>query len=396
MGVMHLGGEYAAQVFQDFDDMEYRIQLARLAGLLHDVGHGPFSHAYDDTVYRMIYPGNPHGHDTHRMLIVKSEFLKPYIENCDIKPSDLRELWEGKDRVMQAIVQGALGADRMDFMLRDAYYSGTTHFGSIASKRLIDNALIAEHDGIPSLHYNLKVLEDIFQSLLGRFYMYRGVYFHKASAAADIIIRKILDAAKIPLNLVERTKNLDDYQFINEYTILGEIMAGSGPELDEAKEFTKRLLTRDLPKLVWEAIMSENQIKAISGNLEEDSKTIAEGQFIKAAKKEAEKQERKSPKIHVINTYPMSTIDTKEFDVGKIFIYDDANSLEKGKTSHTLQEAVNKTTYFRSFLSQVSSERERYVIIRVFADREDSIWLRKFAATRKRDTTGPSIAETSY
>ncbi|MHA2091393.1 MAG: HD domain-containing protein [Candidatus Kariarchaeaceae archaeon] len=396
MGVMHLAGEYAAQVFATYDDLEHRIQLARLGGVLHDVGHGPFSHAYDDTVYRILYPGNPHGHDTHRMFMVKSDYLKPLIENCGVTPKELKDLWEGKDRVMQAIVQGALGADRMDFMLRDAYYSGTTHFGSIASKRLISNALIADHDGIPSLHYNLKVLEDIFQSLLGRFYMYRGVYFHKASAAADILIRKILDAAKLPLNLADRTKDLEEYQYINEYTLLGEIMASQDELLQDAKHFTKRLFTRDLPKLVWEAIMPENQIKAISGDLEEDSRLIAEGQFIKEVRKEAKKQGHNDPNLHVTNTYPMSTIDSKEFDVGNIFIYDDNNILEQGEYSHTLYDAITKTTYFRSFLSQVSSGRERYVILRVFADRDDAKWIRKFAASRERKTSSPSIAETSY
>ncbi|MHA2250864.1 MAG: HD domain-containing protein [Candidatus Kariarchaeaceae archaeon] len=396
MGVMHLAGLYADQVFQDYDDKEHRIQLARLGGLLHDVGHGPFSHAYDDTVYRGIYPGNPHGHDTHRNLIIESDFLKPYIENCGVQTSELSNLWVGKDRVMQSIVQGALGADRMDFMLRDAYYSGTSHFGSIASKRLIDNALIADHDGIPSLHYNLKVLEDIFQSLLGRFYMYRGVYFHKASAAADIIIRKILAAAMDALNLVERTRDLETYQYINEYTILGEIMAGTSPELDEAKHFTQRLFTRDLPKLVWETTKSENQIKTISGNLERDSKTIAHGQFIDLINQEATKQKRPLPPLYVTNTYPMSTIDSKEFEVGNIFIFDDGNTLEQGVTSHTLQDAIDKTTYFRSFISQMSTGRERYVMIRVFADREDAHWIRKFMASRQRVDSSPSIAETSY
>lgn len=396
MGVMHLAGEYANQVFQEYDDQNHRVQLARLGGLLHDIGHGPFSHAYDDTVYPLLYPGNPHGHDAHRNLIVKSEYLKPYVEDCGISPSQLKDLWEGNDRVMQAIVQGALGADRMDFMLRDAYYSGTTHFGSIASKRLIDNALIIDHEGIPSLHYNLKVLEDIFQSLLGRFYMYRGVYFHKASAAADIIIREMLNAAKVPLNLAERTKNLEGYQFMNEYTLLGEIMASKDPELMDAQHFTKRLLTRDIPKLVWEAIMSENQIKTISGDLAEDSKTIAYGQFIKTVNKEAKNRDMAIPNLYITNTYPMSTIDSKEFEVGNIYIYDANNIIEQGKTSHSFQDAINRTTYFRSFLSQVNTVRERFVIIRVFADKDDAKWIRKIVARGKRKETSPSIAETSY
>ncbi len=396
LGVMHLSGQYAEQVFQEYDDKDYRVQLARIGGLLHDVGHGAFSHAYDDTVYRDIYPGNPHGHDTHRLKMIESDFLKPYIENTGISIPDLKDLWEGKDRVMQAITQGALGADRMDFMLRDAYFSGTTHLGSVASRRIISNAMISDHDGIPSLHYDLKVLDDIFQALLGRFYMYRGVYFHKASAASDIIIRKMLTAAKDPLNLAERTKDLTQYQFINEYTLIGEIMSNPSEELNEAKLYCKRLLQRDLPKLIWETTLPEKQVKTITGDLERDSKTIANGRFIEKIKMEAIKRKIEEPNFFVINTYPMSTIDHGEFNVGNIYIYDKNKSLEKGKYSHTLEEAINQTTYFRSFLSQVNTGRERYVMIRVFTDKKDAEWIRAFVKNRDVLVDTPNIAETSY
>ncbi|MCY3411502.1 MAG: HD domain-containing protein [Candidatus Heimdallarchaeota archaeon] len=396
LGVMHMAGQYAEHVFQEFDDKDYRIQLARLGGLLHDIGHGAFSHAYDDTVYREIYPGNPHGHDTHRLKMVESDYLKPYIEATGVSVKDLKDLWEGKDRVMQAITQGALGADRMDFMLRDAFFSGTTHFGLVASRRIISNSLIKEHDGIPSLHYDLKVLDDIFQALLGRFYMYRGVYFHKASAAADILIRKMLFAARDPLNLVERTKDLDTYQWINEYTVVGEIMASNSDEMKEAKYFASRLLQRNLPKLVWETTLPEKQVKTITGNLERDSQTIANGRFIEKINAEADKRGLKHPTFYITNTYPMSTIDHGEFNVGNIFIHDKNKKLESGKFSHTLQEAIDQTTYFRSFLSQVNTGRERYVMIRVFSDREDATWIREFVKGREVIVDEPNIAETSY
>lgn len=396
LGVMHLAGNYAEQVFQDYDDKDHRVQVARLGGLLHDVGHGAFSHAYDDTVYRDLYPGNPHGHDTHRLKMIKSKHLKSLIEDCGVSMKDLKDLWGGKDRVMQAITQGALGADRMDFMLRDAYFSGTTHFGSVASRRIISNALVSDHDGIPSLHYNVKVLDDIFQALLGRFYMYRGVYFHKASAAADIIIRKMLAAAKGPLNLVERTKNLEDYLWVNEYTLIGEIMSSKDEEMNLAKEYCQRLLQRDLPKLIWETTLPEKQVKTITGNLEKDSATIAKGRFIDEIETEAKKRELEKPEFYIINTYPMSTIDHDEFNVGHIYIYDKNKKLEKGKYSHTLEEAINQTTYFRSFLSQVNTGRERYVMIRVFTDKKDAGWIREFVKQRIVSVDSPTIAETSY
>jgi len=396
LGVAQLAGEYAEQVFHDYDDQNYRIQLSRLGGLLHDIGHGPFSHAYDDTVYRELYPGNPHGHDTHRFKIVQSDQLKPLIEGCGVEIKDLIGLWQGEDPVMQAITQGALGADRVDFMLRDGYYAGTTHFGSVAVKRIIDNARIEEHEGVLSLHYNLKVLEDIFQALLGRFYMYRGVYFHKASAAADIMIRKLLNAAKGPLHLADRTRDLEAYQWVNEYTLIGEIMSSTTEELEEARYYTKRLMARELPKLVWEVTLSEKQVTGISGDLERDSHTIARGRIIEKIEKEADRRGIARPRLYVTNTYPMSTIDHQELSVGRIYLYDDSGNLEPGRTSFTLQEAIEKTTYFQSFLSGVRTGRERYVMIRVFSDASDATWIREFVTQETNGSSGPSISETSY
>lgn len=395
LGVAHLSGEYAAQIYQEDDDCDYKIGLARLGGLLHDVGHGPFSHQYDDTVYRDIYPDNPHGHDEHRFKIIHHDLLRPYIEACGIDLKDLEELWKGSDPVLQAITQGALGADRMDFMLRDAYYSGTTHFGSIEVKRIISNALVVDFEGVPSLHYRLKLLEDIFQSLLGRFYMYRSVYFHKASNAADIIVRKMLDAAKDPLNLAERTKDPELYQWVNEYTLIGEIMSNTSPELEEARNYAKRLLSRDLPKLIWETTLRETEVKTISGDLEQDANTIANGQVIQKIKAEAKKRETDPPTLYVTNTYPMSTIDNQEFQIGRIFIYDEKSSLSPGRTSFTFREAIEKTAYFRSFLSSVPTSRERFVMIRVYSDRKDANWIREYLASIRVEK-GSSIAETSY
>ena len=395
LGVAQLAGDYAEKVYKGYDDQDYRTQVARLGGLLHDIAHGPFSHAYDDTVYRELYPGNMHGHDTHRFKLVQSEFLKPLIENCDIELKDLIGLWKGEDPVMQAITQGALGADRVDFMLRDGYYAGTTHFGTVAVKRIIDNARIEDHEGVPSLHYNLKVLEDIFQGLLGRFYMYRSVYFHKASAASDILIRKLLNASKGPLNLASRTDDLEKYQWLNEYTLIGEIMSSTSDEMEEARHYTKRLLARQLPKLVWEVTLSEQQVKGISGDLERDSYTIAHGRIIEKIEAEAKRRGMDKPELYVTNTYPMSTIDHQELAVGKIYIYDVSGNLEPGRASFTLQEAIEKTTYFQSFLSGVHTGRERYVMIRVFTDPKDAKWIREFVNSETKDK-GPNISETSY
>lgn len=394
MGVMHLSGLYAEQIYHGHPKFEHKVQLARLAGLLHDIAHGAFSHAYDDTVYRALYPGNPHGHDTHRMIMIKSDHLRPLIEACGVTPEEIEDLWNGKDRVLQAAVQGALGADRMDFMLRDSYYAGTTHFGTVASTRIISNTLVADHDNSQALHYNYKVLDDIFQALLGRFYMYRGVYFHKASGASDILIRKMLEHASEPLMLPERTRDLELYKDINEYTVIGEIMASKDPELKLAKRYCERLMRRELPKLVWESIVPENVVKTISSDLERGSELIANEKFINEIKKTATELGKKEPVLYVTNTYPMSTLDHAEFTAGHIYIYDKHGSLVPGKTSITLAEAIESTSYFKTFISGLGN-RQRYVMIRVYCDPEDAVWIREKVG-RKFAISEPDIAETSY
>lgn len=63
LGVMHLCGIYAQALYKDRDDCRKRVQIARISGLLHDVGHGPFSHSWDTSVYSKIYPQVHKGHD---------------------------------------------------------------------------------------------------------------------------------------------------------------------------------------------------------------------------------------------------------------------------------------------------------------------------------------------
>ncbi len=397
MGVMHLSGEYASHIFSELpeNEKEHNVQLARLAGLLHDVAHGAFSHAYDDTVYRALYPGNPHGHDEHRYKLIQSEYLKPLIEGCGVDPKEIIDLWTGKDTVLQAIVQGALGADRMDFMLRDSYYAGTTHFGTVASTRIISSTHIHEHEGIPALHYDVKVLDDIFQALLGRFYMYRGVYFHKASSAADILIRHMLAAAMDPLKLPERTADFEKFQFINDSTVVGEIMTSNAEGIEKAREYCTRLLHRKLPKMIWETIVSEKTVRTISTDIEKGSKMIAQSNFLDKLEEEAKKLGKPMPQTYVFNTYPMSTIDHDEFSAGNIYIWDEKERLVPGQKSITFEEAIRSTNYFKPFLLDME-DRQRYIMIRVYADPEDAKWIRKLKIGSVPASKKPNLAETSY
>ena len=90
----------------------------------------------------------------------------------------------------------------------------------------------------------------------------------------------------------------------------------------------------------------------------------------------------------------MSTIDHDEFNAGNIFIWDEKERLVPGKKSITFEEAIRSTNYFKPFLVDME-DRQRYIMIRVYADPEDAKWIRKLKIGIPPPKQ-PNLAETSY
>ncbi|WGS63923.1 HD domain-containing protein [Marinitoga aeolica] len=341
LGVMHISGLYAKKLFEN---NHQKTRILRLAGLLHDLGHGPYSHQFDDVIYKRM--GLKDGHDEYRKKILntklidqayevynklndprtKKDFLKDLslTLNKDIKDKE-KDIKDGLKEVMSMIndlfeaentggspefniVQGPLGADRLDFVLRDSYYAGTRDFGTGDLDRIIRNASIKTVNGKEKLCYNIKIIDNIYTVLFARFMMYKNVYFHKTSRAADQMIQEILRLADDILDLKERVRNLDKFNSLTDQRIINEIeivyeqlyekkdneLFNISPELMQkadkvarAHELVKRLKSRDLWKLLIEIPFSttgldpsvisvsvaENVLKQLKENIEKVMKT---------------------------------------------------------------------------------------------------------------------------
>lgn len=258
---------------------KYFIQLARIGGLLHDIGHGSFSHAFDRTVYKPIYNVQDNGHDHHRFKLIECDLLKPYIEGCGVSTEDLAKVWSStkddlKDpftamyHIINCVVQGPLGADRLDFTMRDSYFTGSTQFGSIADKRIMSKSLIASVNGVWCLCYETGCISNIIQALDSRKNMYNNVYYHHISSASSLLIENMLEYCKDDLKLTERVQDPNQFRYMNDVTIMGEIMALPAEHL--ARINCIRFMNRDLPKLLKEIPYTLLTDKRISVNGDDD------------------------------------------------------------------------------------------------------------------------------
>ncbi|MCS6955529.1 MAG: HD domain-containing protein, partial [Candidatus Calescibacterium sp.] len=171
LGAMNICSMYCQKFIEQkkIDYLEYRV--LRLASLLHDIAHGPFSHQFDETIYKKNNYIN--GHDEFRNKVIL-EFLPYFIEKKitstknnilleelkkeveTFKTSNLKSLlntlfteiikiYQNRDSYKFGIVQGTLGADRLDFIWRDSYFSGIKGFSKGDIERIISNSYIIEN-----------------------------------------------------------------------------------------------------------------------------------------------------------------------------------------------------------------------------------------------------------
>jgi len=275
IGVMKLSGKYIKHLLKKGKNYlpsppekpnEYWIRLARMAGLLHDIGHGPFSHAFDRVVYKDLYGMEDGGHDMHRLMLIEHPILANPIKEAGIDPKELEKVWTATIDspwmyfIIKLIVGGPLGADRMDFILRDSYFSGTPHLGTIALRRIMHNSRIKFHPTLQNwrLCYGFKAIHDIVQALNGRRFMYHGVYLHKTVDASSLLVENMLAKSVTDLKLIEKVLDVDQFLFLNEANIIGQMLAL--PEEHEAKIECKKLLMRKLPKMKEEELVDGKKV----------------------------------------------------------------------------------------------------------------------------------------
>ncbi|WP_374399212.1 HD domain-containing protein [Flavobacterium sp.] len=227
-----------------------------IAILLHDIGHGPYSHAMEHSIVEEVH------HEELSLL-----FMEQLNKEFDGKLSLAIQVFKGEyhRKFMLQLISSQLDMDRMDYLKRDSFYSGVAE-GNINSERLIqmmnvqDDYLVIEEKGIYSVE----------KFLVARRLMYWQAYLHKTSVVAELILTKILKRAKeltqkgilLPcseplqfflqnkISLSDFDKSvLDKFSYLDDYDVLGAIKAWQFHDDFVLQSLCRMILNRDLLKI---------------------------------------------------------------------------------------------------------------------------------------------------
>jgi len=198
--------------------------LLKAAALLHDVGHGPFSHTLEN-IYKQIF-----GIDHHDMgiKVITGKYdiigdgrtsvrIHEILERNGLDPKEVANLLKDSPNVKKYLgqmIHGGIDVDKIDYLLRDAHYTGAVH-GVIDLSRLLE--VLAIHNNELVIHR--KGVTSIEEMLMGRNLMFLSVYLHKTVRIIEGMMGRCVESV---------AKELGDFQGMNDSEFMGMLLAQKG------------------------------------------------------------------------------------------------------------------------------------------------------------------------
>lgn len=256
LGAMHIAGLAGESLLvKGYIDHAEAVQDLRLGALLHDIGHGPFSHLFEEVLdYRR---GTTH-EEMGKKVITESE-IADILDKHGHSADQICRLSFGQSKVnfMNEIISGGLSADIMDYLPRDGLFTGA-EYAKVDYHRLLSSLEVSKN----RLALNRSALNSLESMLISRYEMFKAVYFHKTVRAAEVMLLRSMIAADEALGLTDTS--LQNYLALTDEATLERLCALGGKYAFSAK-LARDYRDRRLLKSVYEKFLHKRDKQRMDG-----------------------------------------------------------------------------------------------------------------------------------
>ena len=247
LGVMFLAGKVVENpnLARAVNDGE--AEFVRVAALLHDVGHGPFSHVFEQLLIRDL----DKTHEDISSWIIENSEIRDKLDKMGYRAGEMAKLAVGKLRkpgkaFWDQIISSAVDVDKQDFIVRDTFHTGA-EYGFIDVFRLIHALDILGEN----LAVELSALSALEAFIIARIESFKSIYFHRVGRAAQIMLATAMEKANAELGLTA-FKTAEEYLAMDDSTVWSALKRS-----EKSKSIIEDLEHRRLLKCSYERTFYE-------------------------------------------------------------------------------------------------------------------------------------------
>ncbi|OLD78076.1 hypothetical protein AUF62_03265 [archaeon 13_1_20CM_52_20] len=259
LGSLYVMDKIASSLIED-EVLDYEdLEILRLAALLHDVGHYPFSHVIEGTM-KNIDKDNAKHEQLGAFLVEETSLKESIAKICN--PEDIVAILKGsfsRPPLFQYLTSSSLDVDKMDYLQRDSIHTGVG-YGAFDVDRLL-NCLESDRPQEPTkLVVAKKGRQAIEDFLLGRFHMFQSVYHHKSVVAFELMLDRVVDTLVVKellpnlFRIREETRR-DEWWFVGyDDNFVWEALKANRRGDSVTSQIIRRLFSRDSLKMADERL----------------------------------------------------------------------------------------------------------------------------------------------